>query len=382
MKSTIIPVDNGNALDTMRNFLEQLLKSEFLEGIMVPMMLPGGDGFVQSLVTDPAMLKNANPVAPTIAVQSAKILSDLTSGPEHGFRIGAVLKPCELRAAVELVKFLQINPNNLVFIGTDCLGTYEVRDYTELAGNNHKIPDQVSWEGVEKGVVKLPEEYPLREACHICEYPVPPDADISIGFIGFDPSREILVMTGDRFEKELGEKLALEFTGENSKNRKSAIEALTAQRKKNRKKAMAELKGRTGSMEELLQVLSTCIRCHNCMEACPICYCKECVFKSTVFEHDSRKYMNRAARKGAVRMPTDTLIFHLTRLSHMATSCIGCGMCTSACPNQLPVTNLFRLMGSELQEMFEYVPGRSIDEEPPVSVFKENELQAETGSED
>jgi hypothetical protein len=35
------------------------------------------------------------------------------------------------------------------------------------------------------------------------------------------------------------------------------------------------------------------------------------------------------------------------------------------------------MIGSGLQDMFEYVPGRDITEEPPVSVFKEDELHAE-----
>ncbi len=78
-------------------------------------------------------------------------------------------------------------------------------------------------------------------------------------------------------------------------------------------------------------------------------------------------------------MPSDTLIFHLTRLSHMATSCVGCGMCESACPSGLPVSSLFSLIGSQLQDMFDYVPGKDPEEEAPVSVFKEEELENTTG---
>jgi formate dehydrogenase subunit beta len=73
-------------------------------------------------------------------------------------------------------------------------------------------------------------------------------------------------------------------------------------------------------------------------------------------------------------MPTDTLIFQLTRLNHMATSCVGCGMCESACPNDLPVATIFRAVGEKVQALFDYVPGRSLEEELPVATFREDEL--------
>ena len=74
-------------------------------------------------------------------------------------------------------------------------------------------------------------------------------------------------------------------------------------------------------------------------------------------------------------MPGDTLIFHLTRMSHMATSCVSCGMCESACPSGLHVARMFTSVGSELQALFEYIPGRDSEETPPVSTFKEEELE-------
>lgn len=84
--------------------------------------------------------------------------------------------------------------------------------------------------------------------------------------------------------------------------------------------------------------------------------------------------MGWAERKGALKMPADTLLYHLTRLNHMVTSCVGCGMCSEACPNDVPVFDIFKLVGYYVQKEFDYVPGRSIDEEPPLVVFKEDEL--------
>ena len=73
-------------------------------------------------------------------------------------------------------------------------------------------------------------------------------------------------------------------------------------------------------------------------------------------------------------MPNDTLLFHLTRLNHMVVACVGCGLCTEACPNNIPVADIFRLVGAQVQKLFDYVPGRSLDEELPLTTFKEEEL--------
>jgi len=379
MKSTTIKVEDKDVLGSLRKLLAQLLESEFVDALLVPRMLPSEDGFVQSLVTDVEMLKDANPIAPTMSVQSAYVLSDLTSTPFDG-RIGAVLKPCELRGAVELAKFLQVELENVVTIGVDCLGTYEVRDYANMIRENGGLSSGTFLGGVKTGEIKTVEDYDFRNSCQICEYLVPLNADITFGLWGCEPSEEMTVIVGNRFEEELSEKLSLDFQEEDSTHREQVIQKVIDGRKQERDRVLGELKEQTNSIEKLMQVLSTCIRCHNCMNVCPICYCKECVFKSSIFEHRSEQFLKWAGRKGAIRMPTDTLMFHLTRMNHMATSCVSCGMCDSACPNQLPVSSLFRLIGSELQEMFEYVPGRDLEEEPPVSIFQENELQTETGT--
>ena len=115
MKTAIIKVDNKDPIRSLQNFLKQLLETKFVNALLVPKMLPEGTGFVQSLISDSEMLKDTNPLAPTMAVQSARILSNLTSDSFNG-RIGLVLKPCELRAVVELVKFLQVN------LDTGCAG--------------------------------------------------------------------------------------------------------------------------------------------------------------------------------------------------------------------------------------------------------------------
>ena len=90
--------------------------------------------------------------------------------------------------------------------------------------------------------------------------------------------------------------------------------------------------------------------------------------------------MNWAQRKGAFRLPADTMLFQLTRLNHMVLSCVGCGLCTDACPADLPVGRVFRAIGQTTQEVFEYEPGQSVEEPLPLITFKEDEW-SEVGEE-
>jgi len=374
-----VQVEKHDHAGSMRTLLGQLLEHELIDALLIPKKLPGGDGFVQCLIKDQTMLEGTDPLAPTLAVQSARILSDLTPSESNG-RIGAVLKPCELRAAVELAKFLQVSFDHVVTIGVDCVGTYPVSDYADMVQNNSEPSPQTLSKVYKEGEIKGEMESSLRTCCQICDSSVPVNTDLAFRLFGNDASKEILLTVGNRIEKELTNKLSLELKEEDAGSWDKTSQKFMAKRSERRAEVFDELKTNNSGIEKLMQTLSTCIRCHNCMNVCPICYCKECVFKSSVFTHRPDQYSRWADRKGAVRMPSDTLIFHLTRMSHMATSCVGCGMCDSACPNKLPVSNLFGLIGKELQEMFSYVPGRDIEEDPPVAAFKEDELQAESGA--
>ncbi len=379
-KKAAIKVVEGRTEETMMGFLRSLLEKGVLEAILIPKVLPSGDGFVQTLIRDPEKLEGGSILSLTMPVQSARVASNLTV-KNLGKKVGAVLKACEIRAIVELTKFLQVKLDNLYLIGIDCPGTFEVADYAKMSqeGKGGEKLAQELLKGMEKGEVPPPSGVTFRTACQMCEYPIP-QADIVFKLFGYKTDQEIGIEIGDKLEREIEEKSLLSFSENEPAFRGEVVNKVIAERIKKRDALFQEFKGVVKDLTSFLDRFSTCVRCHNCMVACPICYCKECVFRTAVFEHDGDQFLRWADRKGGIRLPTDTLIFHLIRMSHMVTSCIGCGLCDSACPSRLPVASLFRSVGDRIQKMFQYVPGRDIKDVPPVATFKEDELKIESGA--
>jgi len=380
-KQAVLKVSEGKTEEAITGFLRSLLEKGVVEAVLIPKMLPSGDGVVQTLVHDPEKLSGVSVLSPTMPVQSARVTSSLT-GKNLGKKVAALLKACEIRAVVELTKFLQVKLDNLYLIGIDCPGTFEVPDYAKMVqegkGGENLAKELLT--GMEKGDVPPPQGYSFRTACQMCEYPVP-QGDVAFKLFGYKTDQEIGIEIGEKLEKEIEEKGILSLTGEKEPaSRAEVVNKVIAGRTKKRDATFKEFKGVAKDLRSFLDRFSTCIRCHNCMVACPICYCKECVFRTAVFEHEGDQLIRWADRKGGIRMPTDTLMFHLIRMSHMVTSCIGCGLCDSACPSRLPVASLFRSVGDKIQKMVQYVPGRDVKEAPPVATFKEDELKIESGA--
>ncbi len=154
-------------------------------------------------------------------------------------------------------------------------------------------------------------------------------------------------------------------------DRDKAIAKLVEPRSGARDQAFAEFRQQTKSITEFADQFATCIGCYDCAVACPICFCRECFFRTATFEPESEHYFRWAERAGAVRMPTEILLFQLASMNHMVASCVGCGLCESACPSKVPLTVISRAVGDGVQKMLRYVPGRSLEDELPVTTFKE-----------
>jgi formate dehydrogenase (coenzyme F420) beta subunit len=374
MATTVkIEVKDNDIVDSLQIFLKLLLRQPQIDAMLVPQHLPMKNMVMPTLVTDPEALEGADPLAPSFPLNAAKLVSRLTR-KSSGAKIAAVLRPCEIRAFVELVKLKQAGRENLILIGFDCFGAYKNSDYLKVVKRDGDKTTRKFYERALFPNDLSSEEIQVSTACKACEHPIPEGVDIMIGLLGA-PLKEFLWIKADTTEGEniLGS-LNLTSADEPS-GRKSAVESLLAERLSYRDRMFEENHEATKNIENLTTYLAGCVNCYNCRVACPVCYCRECVFVTDVFDHEPSQYVRWAKRKKLIKMPTDTVFFHITRLAHMSTACVGCGQCSNACPNDIPVMELFRTVAQKTQQAFDYEAGRSLDEPPPLSIFKEDEFK-------
>ena len=105
------------------------------------------------------------------------LLSHLTLKKPLSEPVAAVIRPCEIRAFIELVKREQGSLDNFLLISSTCGGVYPLENY--INGNVEEILAKY-WYSLIKG--EIPSE--IRPVCKSCEYFIPDNADITIALAG------------------------------------------------------------------------------------------------------------------------------------------------------------------------------------------------------
>lgn len=356
----------GKGNQALRTLLKGLLENGVVQAVLIPTEIPGGESYAHILTRDPSMADEAWPVPPVIPVQGGKVVSKLTKKGPVEMPTAVVLRPCELRAARELIKLNQVKPEGLLTISFDCPGAYPLSQY--INGDKSLMKANLE-EGL--GHLRLSGTRPL---CQICNRFTGDTADIEVGFLGAPEGCHCLIAHTIQGEEALR---ALGYQEETDlKEREETLQELAKERTEARENYFQEEFGpQVSGPQGLLTTLHSCINCHNCMRVCPICFCRECFFDSDALKVTPENYLMRAQRKGALRFLSDTLLFHLGRMNHMSISCVSCGTCEDACPNEVPVSRLFAMVADKTQAIFGYVPGRDLKEPIPLIDYREEELQ-------
>ena len=117
---------------SLQAFLQSLLSLDDIRALLVPLRLPVNQTVMPALVTDSEALAQAAPLAPVFPLNAARLAARLTRKSPGG-KIAAVLRPCEIRAFIELVKLKQGRTDELVLIGIDCAGACPNRIFTNFS---------------------------------------------------------------------------------------------------------------------------------------------------------------------------------------------------------------------------------------------------------
>lgn len=107
------------------------------------------------------------------------------------------------------------------------------------------------------------------------------------------------------------------------------------------------------------QHFDRCIRCYACRQACPMCYCDQCI--ATL---NQPQWIETSAH------PIGNMAWNITRAFHLAGRCINCGECERACPVDIPLMLLNRFLARQVKRHFDFLAGYNTEEYQPFAAYK------------
>lgn len=330
---------------------------------------------VPVLLSDPREVVSAAGTCMSGTILLTKFLQEyLTHHP--GIRVAIPLKCCDAMALYEMAKRGRVDLENIFMIGLTCSGTMSPEGMRSMIQDAFCMdPCSVDSIGVARGEYQVTSKdrtvsvridtlekmgFARRNNCRRCEQMIPRQCDIACGrwgVVGADAGTVTFIETcSDRgrkliFDAERDGSLVLEpapASGIAARKKTEDVMIHLAQQEKRRQ--FKELgTGRTRLLY-MIEETSRCIKCYQCIEACPLCICEECSTKKPWL-----------VPPGLIPPP---FLFHLIRFSHVADSCINCGQCEERCPMDIPLSLFMHALQSDLSDVTGFVPG--INMEMPV----------------
>ncbi len=369
------------------------LEKKIVDGVFV--VKKGSDLYdaVPTYVTDPKDLAGTAGSVHCGTLLMSKLVKKWLDGAKDT-KIGITVKGCDMMGLYELAKRNQVNLDNIVMIGVNCGGTVTPIMARKMIAEKFGVdPDTVKKEEIDKGqfiieyegghkgisMDELEEQgFGRRPNCRRCKLKVPRQADLACGNWG---------VIGDKagkatFVEVCSDKGANLLSGAVSEGliqtepapakgieiRGKVEGAMLKLGDKWRQKDFTALGDGRKRLETIVKETSRCIRCYQCVEQCPICYCVECSTK--------KPYLVPPGE-----LPP-SFMFQLIRFAHISDSCVNCGQCQEMCPMDIPNSLFMHSLQTELEKMFGFTPG--VDMKLPLLALvdekSERERLSATGS--
>ena len=113
-----------------------------------------------------------------------------------------------------------------------------------------------------------------------------------------------------------------------------------------------------------MKEMDKCIRCYACRNACPSCYCRSCFV-----EQSQPQWIGLGPDR------SDSEVFQIMRLYHMAGRCVDCGSCIAVCPMNIDLRSYLKKLDSDGWNLFGHRAGATLEEPALLSTFAESDGQ-------
>lgn len=345
--SRVIEVQNGDTPAAIRHFLERLLDERVADYVFAPVDLASGQTAQPQVIPNREGVQSVNPLLPIMLENAALALERaMTSRPQS--RFAAVLRPCEVRAVIELAKRGLIDLKHLVIIGIDCLATYDADFYQEVSANHPEDPYWLMHEALRFARRGQIAPYRYRLACQLCDRPAADyqAADILLGLIGVKAREKVLVLADERADVryKLHKVTDRKSTEREAVEREVALWQLSKHRGTLMHRRLKELDLVDASPRVIANYMSECTLCGDCIEACPFVTGE----------------LNQALEESQ-----EAFVAALTNQAERLASCDGCGMCQAYCRQGVPLSAIHKALSQRIQTQVGYVAGRNARERLP-----------------
>jgi formate dehydrogenase subunit beta len=366
-------LEKGECGGAVTTLLKYALESGMVDAVFA--IKKGQDIYdaVPTLITDPAEVLECAGSLHTGSLLISKLFKKWLNGARD-MKIAVPLKGCDVMGMYELAKRQQINLDNVIMIGLNCGGTVSPITARKMIADKFETdPDDVVKEEIDKGqfiivtkdgehkgisIDDLEEEgYGRRSNCRRCKMKIPRQADLACGNWGVIGEKagkatfvEVCSDKGANLLKAAVDAgaLATEAPIEKGLVIRGKVEgAMFKLADKWREQDFASLGEGSERLKKIMDETSRCIKCYQCIENCPICYCVECSTK--------KPYL---VEPGKVPPP---FMFHLIRFAHISDSCINCGQCEELCAMDIPNSLFMHGLQVEMEKMFGFTPGINMD---------------------